>query len=338
MEVQHVWRRVSIYVALVVIGAAAGAGISSAVFKLQPSSLAQAAEPSSLAQTAEFSLSSQRSLPEPGGSPLTLDRAVARNPVVATNGHNGSTVLRVAEGSSHYEWGNLVCQRGTWSGCCCNGTCIASRCGGSLGGTIGCRFLRMGAEPADLAALTDAIAGHAASRNLPYTPLPASVLVVHLRLGDTASTEYDDEEEERKVDGRLQRLPRGVTQIVLTGALTSGNHGDLPINLNHSVEYVRLVTRLYERRGYQVHQRITGVSPKQVDEDIVFMTRAMHFHCDHGTFSALLSQIVDYRGGMVYPTEACLAQCTRTPRRNSTTYRTDTGFRGGRPAGSRIRM
>ena len=110
----------------------------------------------------------------------------------------------------------------------------------------------------------------------------------------------------------------------------------MPAHFKRSVQYVQLMPRLYERQGYEVHQRITGIGPEQVDEDIVFMTRAMHFHCDQGTFSRLLAQVIDYRGGMVYPPETCLLSCSGKPHSNSTTFRTDIGLRAGRPAGSRL--
>lgn len=262
----------------------------------------------------------------------TLESAVQRSRVIDIGKQNA----RMAGGPSKYEWGNLVCRRGAWSGCCCNGTCVQERCTGRLSGTIGCHFLRMGVEPAELAALSDAIAGYAAAHNLLYDPLPASTLVVHLRLGDTARTTSDDDVEQRDLNAKITRLPRGVKRIVLTGALSAGGHGDMPAHFKRSVQYVQLMTRLYERQGYEVHQRITGIGPEQVDEDIVFMTRAMHFHCDQGTFSRLLAQVIDYRGGMVYPPETCLLSCSGKPHSNSTTFRTDIGLRAGRPAGSRL--
>ena len=156
-------------------------------------------------------------------------------------------------------------------------------------------------------------------------------------VGDsTASVAGNDDEEERKETSSLLRLPRGVTQIVLTGSLTSGHISMARGDFNRSVQYVQSITRLYERKGYKVHQRITGDRPAEIDEDVVFLSRATHFRCSHGTFSRAIAQIVDYRGGVVYPPETCLQRCTAKPRLNSSTFRTDLGFRGGRPNGSRM--
>ena len=87
---------------------------------------------------------------------------------------------------------------------------------------------------------------------------------------------------------------------------------------------------MFEERGYLVQQRLSGISPSEVDADVIFMTRAMHFLCSHGTFSTMIAKVVDYFGGMVYAPARCLKRCSEREEN-----RTDFRFREGRPLGWR---
>jgi len=227
---------------------------------------------------------------------LTLAQAVAKSTLVDDNqGH-----VRMRGGKSQYEFGNLVCNRGTWAGCCCGHPCVATKCASKhLQPTIGCHFLNASLAIADLPVLTSTINEYAVNHGLPSDSLPPSTLVVHLRLGDGSSAGYIPQsfESEHTLATDLPRLPRGVTHVVLVGSLNSGNHGDHPKYLNASIGHVTRVTNLFEANGYHVQQRLNGVSSSEVDADIVYMTRAVHFLCTKGTFSILIARMVDYRGG-----------------------------------------
>ena len=222
---------------------------------------------------------------EEGG--WTLDEALHKARLVST-----SKGQRVSGGSSTYELGNLVCQRGTWS---CGSGCHQCHNRSHISGTIGCAYFQgvfAHAKPANLSLLSSLIRSYAHRRQLPYRPIGADTLVVHLRLGDGSTLGYIPAsfQTEHTLAEDLSRIPRGVTRVVLTGSLNSGNHGDMAKHLNSSVAHVMRVTKMFEERGYLVRQRLSGVSPSEVDADVVFMTRAMHSLCSHGTFSTLIAR------------------------------------------------
>lgn len=253
----------------------------------------------------------------------TLDEALRKAHLV-----NTSRGLRVSGGTSTYEFGNIVCRRGTWSCGCCDSLC--RRCNGSLSETIGCNYLRGGhahAKPANLSLLSSIIESYADRRQLLHRR--TDTLVVHLRLGD-GSYIPSSFQSDHALAQDLSLIPRGVTRVVLAGSLNSGNHGDVPEHLNSSLAHVMRVTEIFEERGYLVRQRLSGVSPSEVDADVVFMTQAMHFLCSHGTFSTLIAKVVDYLGGMVYAPARCLQRCSAGEEN-----RKDFRFRDGRPLGWR---
>ena len=251
---------------------------------------------------------------------LTLEKAVAKyaRPVKDVHGHT-----RLAGGSASYEFGNLICKGGRWSACLHVrnvSTCEASMCSKlGLPKTIGCHYLSATGAPNGRAALNLSIHEYAARRGMRTSMLSPSTLVFHLRLGDGSLAlavnrggggnsqffpkRYESPSQFADV---LSKIPRGVTNVILTGSLNAGGKGDLPGYLNASIGHITRVTAMLEARGYHVQQRVNGVSPSQVDEDIVYMTRAMHFMCSGGSFSLTISRMVAYRGGMVYPRKACL--------------------------------
>ena len=231
---------------------------------------------------------------------------------ISASGAAASATERI----DNYELGNLVCRRGAWNACCCGAPCAARMCAArQLTGSIGCRFLRAGVAPANVSALSAAIDNHVRLHHLPASPLPKSLVVVHMRLYDRTPVQVS-----KLVLQDLSALPAEVTRVVLVGALAAGGNGDHSTERNVSYEavraserYVAELTCALRARGLAVEWRLSRNRASAVDEDVAFMRRAAHFVCSTGSFSTLVARLVAHRGGVVHAPGRCLVPCTRLP-------------------------
>ena len=225
-------------------------------------------------------------------------------------------VASATERIDNYELGNLVCRRGAWAACCCGAPCAARMCAArQLTGSIGCRFLRAGVAPANVSALSAAIDDHVRLHHLPASPLPKSLVVVHMRLYDLTPVPVS-----KLVLQELSALPAEVTRVVLVGALAAGGNGHHSTERNLSYAAVRASERYVAElacairaRGLAVEWRLSRNRASAVDEDVAFMRRAAHFVCSTGTFSTLVARLVAHHGGVVHAPGRCLRPCTRLP-------------------------
>jgi hypothetical protein len=212
----------------------------------------------------------------------------------------------------NYELGNLVCKRGAWSGC--GALCAAQMCKArNLTQSIGCRHLRASVAPANITALSAAIDKHMHFNHLPSSPLPASVIVLHMRLYDKAPVKVS----ELVRRDLLPALPTEVTRVVLVGSLAAGGNGGHPTErvvsharIRHSENYVAELMCALRERGLAVELRLSRNRARNVDDDLAFMSRAAHFLCSTGTFSQVVASVVAHRGGVVHAPDRCLHPCT----------------------------